>query len=65
MKEKLFAYIDEHQQEIMELGDVLFHNPELGFHEFKTGIIIREFLNKHGLKIDRECAYTGFTVSIG
>lgn len=65
MKKELYDYIEAHQQETMKLGDTLFHNPELGFHEFKTGRIIREYLESHGLIVDRECAYTGFTVTIG
>ena len=65
MKQDLFTYIDQHRQEILDLGDKLFHNPELGFREFRTGDITRKYLNKHGLKVDREYCYTGFSVTIG
>lgn len=65
MKDKLYQFIEENKQETMTLGDTLFHNPELGFREIKTGKIIRDYLKKHGLEVDQECAYTGFTVSIG
>ncbi len=65
MKQNLYHYIDEHREEIFTLGDQLFHNPELGFREFKTGKIIREYLQKHGMEIDKEYAMTGFSVSIG
>ena len=65
MKQDLYTFIDEHRQEIFDLGDRLFHNPELGFREFRTGEIIREYLQKHDLKVDREYCYTGFSVSIG
>ena len=40
MKQDLYTFIDEHRQEIFDLGDILFHNPELGFREFRTGEII-------------------------
>ena len=65
MKQDLYTFIDEHRQEIFDLGDRLFHNPELGFREFRTGEIIREYLQKHDLKVDREYCYTGFSVTIG
>lgn len=65
MKQDLYSYIDAHREETFELGDRLFHNPELGFKEFKTGKIIREYLEKHDLKVDKEYALTGFSVSIG
>ena len=65
MKKDLWKYIDENKEEILKLGDTLFHNPELGYHEFKTGKIIKEYLQEHGMKVDRETSYTGFTVTIG
>ncbi len=65
MKETLYRLIEENKDEIIELGNTLFHTPELGFREFRTGEIISKFLAAHGLKVDRECAYTGFTVTIG
>ena len=64
MKE-LNEYIEAHRQEILQLGEKLFATPELGFKEFRTGKIIRNYLAEHGLKVDREYAITGFSVTIG
>ncbi|MBQ4253733.1 MAG: M20/M25/M40 family metallo-hydrolase, partial [Erysipelotrichaceae bacterium] len=65
MKQQLNSYIDQHREELCTLSRTLFENPELGFKEFRTGEIIREFASKHGLKVDKEYAYTGFSLSIG
>ncbi len=65
MSEHLVKYIDEHAAELLALGDELFCHPELGFREFETGRIIKEFLAKHHLSVDREYSYTGFSVTIG
>ena len=65
IKKQAASYIEDHKDETIELGNVLFNNPELGFREFRTGELIREYLKKHDLKVERTCAYTGFTVTIG
>ena len=65
MTEFLTNYIDEHAEELFALGDELFCHPELGYREFETKKIIQNFLDAHGLSIDREFAYTGFSVTIG
>ena len=53
MKNRLNQYIDDHKQEIYQLGDALFNSPELGFKEFHTREIILDYLDKHGLKVER------------
>ncbi|MBR0137776.1 MAG: amidohydrolase [Erysipelotrichaceae bacterium] len=65
MKQLLNRYIDEHTEELSQLSKTLFENPELGFKEFRTGEIIREFAARHGINVDKEYAYTGFSLSIG
>lgn len=65
MSDYLENYIDEHADELIELGDALFCHPELGFREFETKKIIQNYLATHGLAIDKEYAYTGFSVTIG
>ncbi len=65
MKEDLYKYIEEHKDEIFELGETLFNNPELGFKEVETGRIIKDYLTNHNLKAKKETALTGFTVEIG
>lgn len=65
MKKDLSIFIDAHQDEIFALGDDLFTHPELGFKEVETGKIIRAYLKKHHLEVDKEYALTGFSVTIG
>ena len=65
LKQKTADYIENNKEETIALGDELFRNPELGFHEFKTGKIIEKYLEEHNLKVDQRFAYTGFSVTIG
>lgn len=50
---------------IIELGDRLFENPELGYKEFKTKAILKEYLENEGFTIENECFETAFSVSCG
>ena len=43
-KNKLFNAVDCCRDDIITLGDRLFDCPELGFKEFKTAEIIKEYL---------------------
>ena len=65
LKKQAVSHIESHKDETLELGNTLFNTPELGFREFRTGEIIRDYLRSHGLKIDRTFAYTGFSVTLG
>ncbi len=65
MREKIHQWIQDHAEEIIALGDDLFVHPELGFREFETGRILKEFMEKYQLKVEKEYAVTGFSVSIG
>ncbi|MBR5049351.1 MAG: amidohydrolase [Erysipelotrichaceae bacterium] len=65
MKNRLNQYIDDHKQEIYQLGDALFNSPELGFKEFHTKQIIISYLEDHGLKVDRTFCQSGLSVRIG
>lgn len=64
-KEKLFALIDKHRDEIYALGDCLFRHPELGYKEKETKRILVETLKKHGFTVEKEYFETGFQVSWG
>jgi len=59
------SYIDENKKEILELGETLFKQPELGYKEFKNKKTLIEYLTKYGFKIENECFETSFSVSIG
>ena len=58
-------YIKDHKKEILELGDILFKTPELGYKEYKTKQILMDFFKKNNLKVDSEYFETGFSISIG
>ena len=65
MNNNLFQYIDDHREELLTLGNMLFTCPELGFKEFKTAAHLKEWLAEHDIKVEREFDITGFSVSIG
>lgn len=65
VKQQCFASIDRRADAILELGRTLFAHPELGFKEFETKRILREFLEGEGFTVWQEYARTGFAVSIG
>ncbi len=65
MKQTLINYIDDNQEEIYELGDELFVNPELGYKEWKTREILINYFQNHGIKVENQFALTGFSVSLG
>lgn len=50
---------------VLELGEKLFANPELGYKEVKTKAILKEYLEERGFKLENECLNTAFSVSIG
>ena len=64
-KQQTAEYIEKHRDEIFSQADRLWHSPELGFHEFKTREIIREWIRKKNYTVDKEYAYTGLSVSLG
>ncbi len=65
MNNQTNAYINEHAEELLALGDELFVHPELGFKEVETKRILTAFFAKHGIPVDTEYDITGFSVKIG
>lgn len=65
MKDTILKWLDEHKKETIALGEELFIHPELGFKEFETKKIIQRYLDKYGLKIEKEYFETGFQVTLG
>lgn len=64
-KESIIDIIDKDRQNIINLGDKLFENPELGYKEFKTKKIIKDFLKDIKLSSYKEYAITGLKATIG
>lgn len=53
MKNKIFDNIDENRNILLELGDYIFDNPEIGLEEYKSSEKIIEILEENGFKIEK------------
>lgn len=62
---QIYDFIDHHSKEIINLANSIYTNPELGYKEFHTKDVLIDFFNKFNIKVNKEFAYTGFSVSIG
>jgi amidohydrolase len=51
--------IDRHANEIIELGETIFHHPETGFREVKTAKLVAEKMGEIGLQPQTGLALTG------
>lgn len=65
MKERIKQTIQSMKQEIVQLGEDLFRNPELGFKEFESKKRIIAELEKNDIHVVKEYFETGFEVQIG
>lgn len=59
LKEKILEVIDKNRESIIEIGQKIYENPELGFKEFETTEIISNFLESLELKVEKNIAITG------
>lgn len=59
MKDRLSKAIDKNAEKIIKLANEIDNNPELGFKEFKTSEIVKEFFHDLNLKYRDELAITG------
>lgn len=64
-KQQLFQAIDDSYDEFMELADILYHHPQLGFKEFANKKTLIDKFKQYGINIDAQYFETGFQVSIG
>ena len=64
-KELLMNIIDNNRESIIDLGSRLYKNPELGYKEFNTKRIIKDFLASIDLSNYQEYAITGLKATIG
>ena len=58
-KRKICKCIDEKKEEIINIGEEIFKNPELGFKEKNTADLIKNTFNKMGIKYKDKLALTG------
>lgn len=61
LKEVASAVIDKLSGDLYQLGNEIWHNPELGGEEFKAHSILTSFLVAQGFRVDRQ--YTGITTA--
>lgn len=52
MKNKIFEKIDSKKDILIEIGDYIFDNPELGLEEYKSSKILVDLLEENGFKVE-------------
>lgn len=65
MKNKIFKAIDENRNAIIDCGEYILNNPELGYKEFKTAQRVKEEFEKLGIPYESELAITGVKGTVG
>ena len=65
MKDKIFKAIDDNREAIIECGEYILNNPELGYKEFKTSKRVQEEFEKLGIPYEAELAITGVKGTVG
>ena len=56
--------IEENQEQIIEIGEHIWKNPEPGYREFKTSAYLAGILQSLGLEVKQNLAVTGFRADI-
>jgi metal-dependent amidase/aminoacylase/carboxypeptidase family protein len=64
IKELLCKLIESERKSIIDIGNDLFMNPELGFKEFRTAGIAASFLKDIGIEVQENISITGLKATI-
>jgi amidohydrolase len=64
-KDKLLSIIEREKQSVIDVGNKIFRNPELGYKEVNTKETIKEFLKDINITKYEEYAITGMKYTIG
>lgn len=59
LKRRVCEEIDRHADRIIEVGETIFHQPELGFKEFRTASLVHEVFDFLELEYQSGLAITG------
>jgi amidohydrolase len=59
LKNSVCAAIDANAQKIIEIGEIILNNPELGFKEEKTSALVKKIFSSLNLKYEDKLAITG------
>lgn len=65
IKKSLCNIIDKNKEEIIDIGNDIFRNPELGFKEFRTSKLMTDYLTNIGLNVEKNISVTGIKSTIG
>lgn len=65
MKKKIMAAIDANKKAIIDCGEYILNNPELGFKEIKTAEYIKQEFNKLKIEFKENLAVTGVMGVVG
>lgn len=65
MKNKIFDAIDKNKDLIIECGEYILNNPELGYKEFKTSQRVKDEFEKLGIPYEDNLAITGVKGTVG
>ncbi len=65
MKNKIFEVIDKNRDSIIECGEYILNNPELGYKEFKTSKRVKDEFEKLCIPYEDSLAITGVKGTIG
>lgn len=64
-KKQLFEAIDAMKEEVFSLGKRLFNTPELGFYEYETGAIAKDWLDQSKIPYVDGISLTGIQATLG
>lgn len=64
MEKRIWNVINSIKNEMIDLGEKVFENPELGFKEFETNKLICEVLDKYNITYKNDIAITGIKSTI-
>lgn len=64
LKKRALEAIDKNREKIMNIGDSIFSEPELGYKEYKTAAKVKAVFEELGLKYKDEVAITGVISSL-
>lgn len=59
LKQIVCAEIEKNAQKIIDIGQKIFANPELGYKEFKTAAVVEEVFDELNLPYENKIAITG------
>jgi len=59
LKKKVIEAIDNHAEDIIEIGDHIWGNPELGYKEYKTAEFVESKYKEYGWTFENKIALTG------